>query len=215
MIKGVIFDLDGTLVNSIEDIADSMNFVLEENGFPTHDYAAYKTFVGQGLKSLVEKALTPTNLTDSTLSVCLERMIEVYRENCVKKTQLYPGISDLLSALDEKGIKMAIFSNKANELTQIVVKELLSAWKFEMVIGAGGEIPRKPNPKGALSISEHMGISPLHLMYVGDSGIDMQTAENSGMSAVGALWGFRDMEELLENGAQTLLEHPLDLLNSI
>lgn len=215
MINGVIFDLDGTLVNSIEDIADSMNFVLEEKGFPTHDYTTYKTFVGQGLKSLVEKALTSTNLTDSTSSICFERMIEVYRENCVKKTQLYPGISDLLSALAEKGIKLAIFSNKANELTQKVVKELLSEWKFEMVIGAGGEIPRKPNPKGALIISEHMGIPPLHLMYIGDSGIDMQTAENSGMSAVGALWGFRDMEELLENGAQTLLEHPLDLLDSI
>ncbi|WP_421918928.1 HAD family hydrolase [Marinifilum sp.] len=214
MIKGVIFDLDGTLANSIEDIADSMNQVLEENNFPTHDYTTYKTFVGRGIRSLVEKSLPNENRSSEEIKKNYERMMSVYDENCIVKTCLYPGIKDLLDSLRDKGIKISVFSNKANELTQKVVKVLLSDWKLEHVLGAGGEIPRKPNPKGAIFISDKMGIDPSELMYVGDSGVDMATAHNSGMHAVGVLWGFRDLEELLENGAQTLLENPMDLMAS-
>jgi len=215
MIKGVVFDLDGTLANSIEDIADSMNQVLTEKGFSTHNYTTYKTFVGRGIKSLVENALPESSRDESTLNESFERMMKVYDDNCIVKTCLYPGIAKLLSTLNEKGIKIAVFSNKANELTQKIVKTLLSDWKLEMVIGAGGEIPRKPDPTGALLISEKMGIPPSELMYIGDSGVDMQTAENSGMYATGVLWGFRDMEELLDNGAKMVLEHPIDLLRSL
>lgn len=214
MIKGVIFDLDGTLANSIEDIADSMNQVLQENNFPTHDYSTYKTFVGRGVRSLVEKSLPSENRSEEEIEKNFERMMQVYDENCIVKTCLYPGIKDLLNSLSERGIKISVFSNKANELTQKVVKVLLADWKLEYVLGAGGDIPRKPDPKGAILISEKMGIDPSNLMYIGDSGVDMATAQNSGMYAVGVLWGFRDMEELLENGAQTLLENPMDLLAS-
>lgn len=214
MIKGVIFDLDGTLANSIEDIADSMNQVLEENNFPTHDYATYKTFVGRGVRTLVEKSLPLENRDAKEIEKNFDRMMQVYDENCIVKTCLYPGIKDLLDALSERGIKISVFSNKANELTQKVVKVLLADWKLEYVLGAGGDIPRKPDPKGAILISEKMGIDPSELMYIGDSGVDMATAQNSGMHAVGVLWGFRDMEELLTNGAQTILEKPMDLMNS-
>lgn len=214
MIKGVIFDLDGTLANSIEDIADSMNLVLKEKGYSTHDYATYKTFVGRGIKSLVENALPESARDESTLNNSFDRMMKVYDDNCIVKTCLYPEIANLLTALSEKGIKIAIFSNKANELTQKVVKVLLADWKLEMVVGAGGNIPRKPDSAGALLISEEMGFPPSELMYVGDSGVDMQTAKNSGMYAVGVLWGFRDMEELHDNGANVLIEKPMDLLNS-
>lgn len=214
MIKGVVFDLDGTLANSIEDIADSMNIVLTEKKFPTHDYDTYKTFVGKGIKSLVENALPDSERDEATLNACFNQMMSVYDDNCVVKTCLYPGIAELLTELQKKDIKIAIFSNKANELTQKVVKVLLADWPLEMVIGAGGDIPKKPDPKGALLISEKMGITPDELIYVGDSGVDMQTAENSGMYAAGVLWGFRDMEELLENGAKILVENPMDLLNS-
>jgi phosphoglycolate phosphatase len=215
MIKGVVFDLDGTLADSIEDIADSMNIVLSEKEFPTHDYDTYKTFVGSGLKSLVENALPDSGRDQATLEACFNRMMCVYDENCVAKTRLYPGIAELLTELQKKDIKIAIFSNKANELTQKIVKVLLADWPLEIVIGAGGDIPRKPDPTGALLISEKMGIPPEELMYVGDSGVDMQTAENSGMYAAGVLWGFRGMEELLENGAEILVEYPTDLLNSL
>ncbi|WP_207784559.1 HAD family hydrolase [Marinifilum breve] len=214
MIKGVIFDLDGTLANSIEDIADSMNQVLEENNFPTHDYATYKTFVGRGVKTLVEKSLPLENRDTTEIEKNFDRMMQVYDENCIVKTCLYPGIKDLLDALSERNIKISVFSNKANELTQKVVKVLLADWKLEYVLGAGGDIPRKPDPKGAILISEKMRIDPSELMYIGDSGVDMATAQNSGMHAVGVLWGFRDMEELLTNGAQTILEKPMDLMTS-
>lgn len=214
MIKGVIFDLDGTLANSIEDIADSMNQVLEENNFPTHDYATYKTFVGRGVKTLVKKSLPLENRDTTEIEKNFDRMMQVYDENCIVKTCLYPGIKDLLDALSERDIKISVFSNKANELTQKVVKILLADWKLEYVLGAGGDIPRKPDPKGAILISEKMGIDPSELMYIGDSGVDMATAQNSGMHAVGVLWGFRDMEELLTNGAQTILEKPMDLMTS-
>lgn len=215
MIKGVVFDLDGTLANSIEDIADSMNIVLNEKNFPTHDYDTYKTFVGRGLKRLVKKALPDSGSDDATLEACFDRMMSVYDKNCIAKTCLYPGIAELLTELQKKDIKIAIFSNKANELTQKVVKVLLADWSLEIVIGAGGDIPSKPDPTGALLISEKMGIAPKELMYVGDSGVDMQTAGNSGMYAAGVLWGFRGMEELLENGAEVLVENPMDLLNSL
>ena len=214
MFKGVVFDLDGTLANSIEDIADSMNTVLQERGLDTYDYSTYKTFVGKGVKNLVENALPEAKGDAATIEECFQRMMQIYDKNCIAKTALYPGIPELLTTLQAKNIKVAVFSNKANELTQKVVKVLLTKWKLEMVIGAGGDIPRKPDPKGALLISEKMGIAPEELMYVGDSGVDMQTAHNSGMHAVGVLWGFRDMEELLENGAQTILHHPMDLIQS-
>ncbi|MDE5417364.1 HAD family hydrolase [Labilibaculum sp. DW002] len=215
MYKGVVFDLDGTLANSIEDIADSMNKVLQEKNLDTHDYITYKTFVGRGIKSLVENALPKSHRDASFIEECFQRMMEVYDDNCIAKTALYPGISDLLNSLRDRNLKIAIFSNKANELTQKVVNVLLANWQLEMVIGAGGDIPRKPDPKGALLISEKMGIAPEELMYVGDSGVDMETANNSGMHAVGVLWGFRDMEELLENGAQTIIHHPMDLIQSL
>ncbi|MBI9059838.1 MAG: HAD family hydrolase [Labilibaculum sp.] len=215
MYKGVVFDLDGTLANSIEDIADSMNKVLQEKNLDTHDYITYKTFVGRGIKSLVENALPKSHRDASFIEESFQRMMKVYDDNCIAKTALYPGISDLLNSLRDRNLKIAIFSNKANELTQKVVNVLLANWQLEMVIGAGGDIPRKPDPKGALLISEKMGIAPEELMYVGDSGVDMETANNSGMHAVGVLWGFRDMEELLENGAQTIIHHPMDLIQSL
>ncbi|WP_372755691.1 HAD family hydrolase [Labilibaculum sp.] len=214
MIKGVVFDLDGTLANSIEDLADSMNAVLKEKKFPTHDYATFKTYVGRGLQSMVKNALPESSSDEATLKECFDKMMELYDKNCINKTCLYPGIPELLTALQKKGIKIAVFSNKANELTQKVVQDLLADWPLALVIGAGGDIPRKPDAKGALLISEKMGFTPEEIIYVGDSGVDMQTAHNAGMYAAGVLWGFRDMEELLENGAQTLVENPMDLLES-
>nr|WP_320118941.1 HAD family hydrolase [uncultured Marinifilum sp.] len=215
MIKGIIFDLDGTLADSIEDLADSMNQVLKERKLATHDYETYKTFVGRGIKSLVEKALPEEFKTEEHINDSFDRMMKIYDENCIVKTCLYPGIPELLTELNKKGIKLAVFSNKANELTQKVTKVLLADWKFEFILGAGGDIPRKPNPEGAIYISKKMGLEPNEIIYVGDSGVDMQTANNSDMNAAGVLWGFRDMNELLENGAQTILEKPAELLNSI
>lgn len=210
--KGVIFDLDGTLVNSLEDIADSMNRVLAEYGFPTHDLEDYKRFVGRGLRNLVSRALPEGTKDEGLISRCRDSMLEEYGKNYLNKTRPYDGITDLLDELVRRGLKLGVFSNKNDDLTKKLVAALLRDWHFAAVIGSSSEIPEKPDPKGALLISRQLGISPERLIYVGDSDVDMETAHNAGMYAVGALWGFRTKEELISNGSEYLLKDPMDLL---
>lgn len=210
--KGVIFDLDGTLVNSIEDLADSMNIVLNSHDFPTHELESYKYFVGKGIRNLISNALPKTHQDKSLIDSCFEMMLEVYRANCVNKTKIYKGIPELLDELTLRNIRMAVFSNKADEFTKRIVDSLLEKWNFESIIGFTTEELRKPNPEIAIRISKNFGISSSEILYVGDSGVDMQTANNAGMSAVGVTWGFRTEQELVETGAKFILHHPLDLL---
>ena len=210
--KGVIFDLDGTLVNSLEDIADSMNLVLRKYGFSTHNLQAYKYFVGNGIRNLVREALPEVFREKKSIARCFDLMMEEYRNNCLNKTHPYEGIVDLLNELTIRELKLAIFSNKADDLTQKVVGHLLANWNFEVIMGANPEIPRKPNPSGAFLISRKLGVNPEDLIFVGDSDVDMKTANKAGMLAVGALWGFRTKAELTDNGAKYLLKHPLELI---
>jgi phosphoglycolate phosphatase len=210
--KGVIFDLDGTLVDSLEDLADSMNTILQKFNFPTHAVPAYKHFIGNGIRNLVYKTLPEANRNEATISECYNLMIAVYRNNSVNKTKTYDGISELLDDLVSRNMKLAVFSNKADEFTKQIVQALLPGWNFETVVGLSTEAHKKPNPYVALQISKIFGISPEEIIYVGDSGTDMQTANNAGMYAVGALWGFRTKEELLANGAKQVINNPLDLL---
>lgn len=214
--KGVIFDLDGTMVNSLEDLADSMNTVLQRNNFPTHTLAAYKQFIGNGIRNLIWKSLPETYRSDELLiDTCYNLMIDDYRTNCVNKTRPYDGIIQLLDELEARNLKLAVFSNKADEFTRKIVLALFPKWKFEAIVGLSNEAYRKPNPSVPFQISEKFGISQNQIIYMGDSGVDMQTAVNAGMYAVGALWGFRTKEELTLNGAKYLLNNPLDLLEII
>lgn len=210
--KGVIFDLDGTLVDSLEDIADSMNKVLLRYGFETHDLQAYKYFIGNGIKNLVCEALPQSSREDEMILECFDSMMEEYRDHCTDKTKPYQGIGELLDELTKHNIRLSVFSNKVDELTKQVVSTLLPNWNFEVVIGASPDIPRKPNPEGAFLISQTLRIPPADLIYLGDTGIDMHTATSAGMYAIGALWGYRTAEELISNGAKSLIVHPLDLL---
>ncbi|MDR3584468.1 MAG: HAD family hydrolase [Desulfosporosinus sp.] len=212
--KGIIFDLDGTLVNSLEDIADSMNNVLQKYGFPSHELQAYKHFIGNGIKNLVREALPKASKEEEQIR-CFDLMMEDYRNNCTNKTQLYDGIAELLNELTTRKMKLAVLSNKVDDLTKKVVMSLLPNWNFEVVIGVSSEIPRKPDPLGAMLISKQLGISAENLIYVGDTGVDMQAANSAGAFAVGALWGFRAKEELTSNGAKYLLNHPLDLIQML
>lgn len=210
--KGVIFDLDGTLVNSLEDLADSMNTVLQQFSFPTHELPDYKHFIGNGIRNLVYKTLPQENRNEATINECYDMMIEEYRANAINKTKPYDGITGLLDELVSRNIKLAVFSNKADEFTKNIVHTLLPEWKFEAIVGFSTEAYKKPNPFVALQIGGKFGVSTEEIIYVGDSGIDMQTANNAGMFAVGALWGFRTQEELTSNGAMYLINKPLDLL---
>jgi phosphoglycolate phosphatase len=211
--EGVIFDLDGTLVDSLDDLADSMNTVLRNNHFPTHETGAYRQFIGSGLRNLVRMVLPDAYKEDEELAGrCLASMVETYNENCMNKTRPYEGISELLDELASRGMKLSILSNKNDALSKKIVQTLLPKWKFEYIVGLTTETLKKPNPAEALRISRELGILPENMLYVGDSGIDMQTANNAGMYAAGVLWGFRSKEELLSNGAKALIEYPEDLI---
>jgi len=210
--NGVIFDLDGTLVNSLEDIADSMNGVLRKYGFPVHHLDRYKHFVGRGMRNLVYRAL-PEDVRDDEAHVarCRDSMLEEYRRNYVNKTRPYDGIMEMLGELARQGLKLAVFSNKNDDLTKKLVAALLPEGYFAAVIGSGPGMPEKPDPSGVLLISGQLGIHPERLIYVGDSDVDMETANKAGMCGVGALWGFRTKEELISSGARYVLDHPMDL----
>lgn len=212
--KGVIFDLDGTLVNSLEDLADAMNNVLLKFNYPVHNLTAYKTFIGNGILNLVRSALPEKNRSEQTIAECFTLMNEIYNNNCTNKTRPYDGIIDLLSELKLRNMKLAVFSNKADEFTKRIVQALMPGY-FNEVVGLSSEAQRKPNPSGALGISKRLEILPDNMIYIGDTGIDMQTANNAGMYAVGVLWGFRTKEELMANGAKHIISHPSEVFNII
>ncbi|MFH0977084.1 MAG: HAD family hydrolase [Spirochaetota bacterium] len=213
--KGIIFDLDGTLADTLLDITGSMNRVLSRMGFPAHNYNAYKYFVGRGLEHLVIEALPEKERRKETIAECLALLMEDYRVNYLKDTRLYDGIAAMIDEFEQLNFKMAVLSNKADILTRTLVKALLPDRRFETVIGSRPDMPAKPDPTGALQISEIFGIPPLKILYLGDTGIDMMTANKCGMFAIGALWGFRTAEELMENGAKILLRHPGELMTKI
>jgi len=209
--KAVIFDLDGTLVNSIEDLADAMNKVLTSNNYPTHSYDAYKYFVGSGIRSLVIKALPENQRDDAQINSCFEAMVSIYSKECINKTKPYAGIIDLLNQLKARNLKLSVLSNKADVLTKKITLALFPDY-FEPILGLKLEAHKKPNPVVVLDMCKKLNIQPEEAMYVGDTAIDMQTANNANMLAVGVPWGFRDKKELIENGAKHILNHPLDLI---
>ena len=188
-VEGIIFDLDGTLLDTLDDLAASMNEVLGELGFPTHAVAAYKFFVGEGVEVMVERALPEGRRIPELRKACLRGMREVYSRSWRRNTRPYPGIPELLDALTHRRLKMAILSNKAEAFTQIMVTELLSPWRFDYVLGASPSHPKKPDPAGALEIVQALKIPPSRFLYLGDTPIDMKTARAAGMLPVGVLLG--------------------------
>ena len=210
--EAVLFDLDGTLLDTIQDLTDSMNQALESLGFPTHNYEDCKMFVGDGVEMFALRALPENHRDDFTVVKCVHAMRQVYSERWAQKTRPYDGIPELLDNLTLHQIRMAILSNKPHDSTQEMVTELLSKWRFNPVAGARPSVPKKPDPTAALQIAQQLKVDPKNFLYLGDTATDMKTARESGMFAVGALWGFRGAEELREAGAQMILEHPMELL---
>jgi len=209
--KGIIFDLDGTLVNSLEDISDAMNTVLKGLNYPTHTYDTYQYFIGSGLRNLVSKALPTSNNSEDQIEVCFDCMINEYREVCTIKTKPYAGINTLLDDLVSRDIKLAVFSNKADELTKKIAAEIFPG-HFNTAVGLSTEALKKPNPFEALEISKSWNLKPEEILFVGDSDIDMQTAINANMFPVGVSWGYRTEEELITSGAKLVIKNPADLI---
>jgi phosphoglycolate phosphatase len=211
-IRAVIFDLDGTLLDTLADIATAANEVLAGRGFETHSLDQYRIFVGEGVSILFSRALPPAARTDETISDCVSLFREQYDQQWNVRTRHYTGVPELVASLRERRLPTAVLSNKPHEFTLRCVEHYFPAHSFDVVFGAREGVPRKPDPAGALEIAERLRVPVAGCAYVGDSSIDMRTALAAGMHPVGALWGFRSREEIVAGGAEVLLEQPLDFL---
>ena len=211
--KAVVFDLDGTLLDTLDDLCNSVNRVLESKGFPVHSLDAYRYYVGDGAATLFRRVLPEGHRDEQMIQQCLLDFREDYGRNWSVKTKPYPGIDTLLDALTAQGVQMSVLSNKPHETTMKCIEGILPGWKFEPVFGQREGVPRKPDPSGAREIARMLGLKPADFLYLGDTGTDMQTATAAGMFPVGALWGFRTKEELIEHGARALVHRPDELLD--
>lgn len=211
--KAVLFDLDGTLLDTLEDIGKAVNRVLGGNGFPTHELNVYRYFVGDGTAMLIKRALPEGKRNDHIVRICSKAFLEDYGRNWNVKTKPYDGVPEMLDALTARGLKMAVLSNKVHEFTRRCVTDILSRWNFDVILGQRNGVPPKPDPAGALEVTRRLNIPPTDFLYLGDSAVDMKTAVASAMFPVGVLWGFRSMEELKENGSLALIDKPTGILD--
>ena len=212
MFKVVLFDLDGTLLYTLKDVADAMNNALVHFGFPPHPVDAYKYFIGDSLEVEAYRALPESARNEETIKKVAVYSEELYDKCWGDNTHPYPGIPELLTELPRRGLSLVILSNKNDRFTKVMVEKILSQWRFKIVQGALPHVPLKPDPAMALQIVKKMRIPPEQFLYLGDTNTDMQTAVSSGMFPVGCLWGYRTADELLESGAKTLINNPLDVL---
>jgi len=211
--RAVVFDFDGTLLDTLQDLAESVNSVLNRSGFPEHSLEAYRRFVGDGIEELARRVLPEGHRDEATVTKILADVRQEYRQRWPNHTQPYEGIPELLDTLTARRVKMAIVTNKPDDSTRTMAARLLPRWQFDVIVGATSELPRKPDPRGALEAARCLRLSPGAILYVGDSDIDMKTANAAGMYAVGVLWGFRTADELMKNGAKVLIRKPLELLD--
>ncbi len=209
----VIFDLDGTLIDSLADIAAATNRTMVAHGYPTHPIDAYRNFIGDGARNLIKRAL-PASVRDdeATVSACLETYSREYAAAWNVRTCLYPGISSLLTKLKQMGLKLAVLSNKPDEFTQSCASQFLADWRFDIVMGASPRFPHKPDPASALQIADAFALPPGRIIYVGDMPVDMSTARNAGMYAVGVAWGMRTRGQLIDAGADIVIDRPDELI---
>jgi phosphoglycolate phosphatase len=210
--KAVLFDLDGTLLDTLEDIALSMNSALARAGYPAHPVAAYRAFVGEGITMLARRVLPEEHRDEAAVGQLVVEMLIEYGSHWADHTRPYPGIAEVLDELTRRDIRMAVLSNKMDRFAREIVAALLSRWTFAKVIGASDSIPPKPDPAGALLIARALDLRPEEILYLGDSHIDMKTAVQAGTFPVGALWGFQSAAELRAAGARVLIQKPGELL---
>lgn len=211
--KAVIFDLDGTLLDTIEDLTLCFNSVVEKRGFPVFTVDEYKLLVGNGAENVIRRIIPKDRITEDLVKECLAEFKAVYGAGCQIHTKPYPDIEQLLRALEKKGIKCAVLSNKPHESTVQCVQYYLPAIPFHRVLGKREETLLKPDPQLTLQILKDMQVSPEGCIFLGDTATDMQTAGNAAIFPVGALWGFRSEKELVGAGAKKLISNPLELLD--
>lgn len=213
--QAVIFDLDGTLLDTIEDIAGATNRVLEARGLAPFSIEDTKLLVGDGIDEMVRRTFALRGigtLSDAEVDVIIQEYRREYQACWHSHSRPYPGVPELLGELARRGTKTAVLSNKSHVFTTVMTAELLAGSRFDIVRGAIAGVPFKPDPASALAIAAELGVLPEACLFLGDTNVDMKTAAAAGMFAVGALWGFRSAEELRESGAAALVSSPREVL---
>lgn len=213
---GIIFDLDGTLVNSLEDLMDACNEMMKHYGLPVHSYEIGKTFIGRGLRNLAKRALPVEMAEDTKILDEAEAIIKAeYAKRYTRKTLPYPGVKDLLRYLHVKKVPFAICTNKPDNAAKEVVDALFDIGEFVDVVGQNAGKPRKPDPTQALEIAEKMGVTPEKCIYMGDSAVDYETAKNAGMMPVLCTWGFTSPEALMAYDDAIWIKNPLRAIDAL
>lgn len=210
MKHAVIFDLDGTLLNTLGDLRAATNHALEVRGLPPHSMEEIRQFVGNGIRLLICRAM-PEGTPEAEIDAALDDFKAYYAAHIHDRTVPYDGIPQLLTALRKRGIQVAVLSNKIDSASQQLI-EYFFPGKTDVVFGEHVGVPRKPDPTSCRMVMQQLGVQPEQVLYVGDSGTDMQTAKNAGLYAVGVTWGFRSKEVLLEYGADVLVHRPEQIL---
>lgn len=211
MIKGIIFDLDGTLLNTIEDLANACNYSLSTLGYKTHEVEKYKTFVGNGRYKLIERMLPEGNRNVENIEKALKLFDYYYEKHMIDMTKPYEGIIDILDKLIDKEINIAVVSNKPHEFTTEVVKSYFGN-RFKVVYGHKKDTKEKPDPWAVIEVINEFNVNKEECLYVGDSEVDINTAKNAGVKSVGVEWGFRGRDELEKAGANYIIENPEEIL---
>jgi phosphoglycolate phosphatase len=214
-IRAVVFDMDGTLLDTLDDIADSANRVLAARGYPIHDREAYRQFVGDGSAVLMTRALPPDQRSAENVQVALEAFLENYGRGWHQATRPYPGILNLLKRLQKRKIGLAVVTNKHQRFTGIMMDHYFGDIPFHPILGHVQGVAKKPHPRQALDAAAILRVSPDTCVFLGDSAVDMETAKRAGMIPIGAAWGFRTRRELREAGAAAIIDHPLEMMNLI
>ncbi|REJ91648.1 MAG: HAD family hydrolase [Planctomycetota bacterium] len=220
----VLFDLDGTLLDTLRDVAEAANQTLSECNFAPHALKEYRFLLGGGLRNLFRAALPPEESTEETVDHCVRVFDDAYRAAWNVHTRPYPGIPELVAELAARGVTQAVLSNKPHEFTRLCIEEFFGGattehsgsetsgiGPFAFVAGQRTGVPVKPDPTSALEIANQLSIPPADWLYVGDTSIDMETANRAGMRPIGVSWGFRDRQELIDAGAETVVDEPSQL----
>ncbi len=211
----VIFDLDGTLLDTLADLGNCMNSVLARLGYPTHPLDRYRRFVGDGIEVLARRCLAGAAADETAVARVVEEMRGEYGRRWAESTRPYDGIAELLAALRQRGLALAVLSNKPHPFTVRMVEHFFPRGLFAAVWGARPEYPRKPDPAAALALAALMAAAPGEVLYLGDTDTDMRTAAAAGMMPVGVAWGFRPREELLAAGARRVVAAPAGVLDLV
>ncbi len=207
----IIFDLDGTVLNTLEDLYRSTDYALKQCGFPERTKDEIRQFVGNGIRKLIERAV-PAQTPEEQIRQVHQVFTEYYEKHCADNTRPYDGIPEVLQKLRQSGMKTAVVSNKADYAVQILCKDYFPGM-FDAVAGEREGIRRKPAPDAVQAVLQALQISKEKAIYIGDSDVDIETAENAGMSCISVAWGFRDREFLLRHGAQKIISRPEELLH--